>query len=168
MNNQKKILDKIIKKYKDKKGIIHCVTFELSNWLQEYYNDNKRFIFHTPETRDEALHKHMNSPEPTILVSPSMMEGINLIGELGRFQIILKIPFPNLGSNNIKKRKNDYPEWYPYDTCCTLIQAYGRSIRDFDDYCDTYILDDSFSNLLKFNYKYLPNWFTDAIKILKI
>lgn len=168
--NQKKMVDKIINKYKDKKGIIHTVNFELSNLLKEYYKDNDRFIFHDsePNSRDAALYKHLHSDKPTIIVSPSMQEGVDLKGELSRFQVVMKIPYPFLGSNNIKQRQRDFPEWYNWKTCASLIQMTGRSIRSEDDHCNTFILDDTFSNLLKYNYKYLPSWFTDAIKILKM
>lgn len=165
--NQKRIIDNIINKNHDKKGIIHTTNYEISKWLEEHYKNNKRFIFHTSETRDESLFKHMQSTEPTILVSPSMMNGVDLRDNLSRFQIIMKIPYPNISSNKIKKRQKDLNEWYNWKTCCDLIQMYGRSIRNESDYAETYILDDSFSNILKFNYKYLPNWFTNAIKILK-
>jgi len=136
-------------------------------WIEESFSNNKRFIFHTSETRDEALYKHMHSTEPTILVSPSMMNGVDLKDDLSRFQIIMKIPYPNISSNKIKKRQQDFGEWYNWKTCADLIQMYGRSIRSEEDNAETYILDDSFSNILKYNYKYLPNWFTEAIKILK-
>lgn len=165
--NQKGFIDKIIKKNKDTKGIIHTTNYEISQWIEESFSNNKRFIFHTSETRDEALYKHMHSTEPTILVSPSMMNGVDLKDDLSRFQIIMKIPYPNISSNKIKKRQQDFGEWYNWKTCADLIQMYGRSIRSEEDNAETYILDDSFSNILKFNYKYLPNWFTEAIKILK-
>ena len=32
--------------------------------------------------------------------------------------------------------------WYAYKTVASLVQAYGRGMRNEDDYCDTYILDD--------------------------
>lgn len=166
--NQKKYIDKIIKKYIDKKGIIHSGTYEVTNWLKEYYKDNDRFIFHTPEDREESLQKHLTSTKPTILVSPSMITGIDLIGDLSRFQLLLKIPYPNLGSSKIKKRLDEFPEWYSFKTCSDILQACGRSVRSFDDKAETFILDDSFSNILKYSYKFLPHWFKESIKVLKI
>lgn len=165
---QKSVLDKIIKKYSNDKGIIHCVNYEISNWIKEYYKDNDRLLFHTSDDRDEVLRNHLTSTKPTILVSPSMMTGIDLKDDLSRFQIIMKMPFGNLKSEKIKKRLKDNKEWYAWDCCSNLIQMTGRSVRSMDDFCDTFILDDSFSNVLKFNYKYLPEYFTEAIKILKI
>lgn len=164
---QKKVLDKIVSRNKDKKGIIHTTNYEISNWIKEYYKDNDRFLFHTTDDRDKILYQHMTSTKPTILVSPSMMNGVDLKDELSRFQIIIKIPYPNIKSQKIKKRQKDYPDWYNWKTVVDLIQSYGRSIRSEEDWCETYILDESLSNVMRYNYKYLPEYFTDAIKLLK-
>lgn len=165
---QKNVLDKIVKKYKDSKGIIHTTNYEISNLIEEYYKNDDRFLFHTSENRDDVLKHHITSVKPTILVSPSMMQGVDLKDELSRFQVIMKIPYPNIKSNKIKKRQSEYKDWYSWKTCADLIQMYGRSIRSETDYSDTYILDDSFSSILKFNYNFLPEYFTEAIKILKL
>ena len=164
---QKEILDKIINRNKDKKGIIHTTNYEIAGWIKEYYKDNSRFLFHTPDDRDKVLYEHVTSTKPTILVSPSLMNGVDLKDELSRFQVILKIPYPNIKSEKIKKRQKDYPQWYAWKTCVDLIQSYGRSIRSETDWAETYILDESLSNILKYNYKYLPEYFTEAIKLLK-
>ena len=160
-------IKKILKKYKDKKGIIHTSTYEFANWIQENIHD-KRLIFHKPDNKDDALQKHLNSNLPTVLVSPSMHTGVDLKNELSRFQIIMKIKYPFLGSTVIKKRKELKPKWYSYKTVVNTLQQYGRSIRSMSDYADTFIIDSSFSDLMLYSGKLIPEWFTDAVKILKI
>ena len=164
---QIKYIDKILKKNKDKKGIIHSGNYEITQWLQEQYM-NPRLIFHTPENRDEALQKHINSNYPSVLVSPSLSSGIDLKDDLSRFQIILKIPFPYLGSDKIKMRQKTNKDWYNWKTVVEFIQQYGRSIRNEDDWAETFVLDSSFSDVLKYNSKIMPRWVTNSIKILKI
>lgn len=164
---QKEYIYKIIKRNKNKKGIIHAGNYEIAKWVEKEFSNDKRFIFHTPDTRTEALNNHIISDKPTILVSPSMMNGVDLKDDLSRFQIILKIPYPNMKSNKIKKRMSDYKKWYNWKTVCDFIQAYGRSIRSIDDHAETYVLDESFSDLLKYNYDIIPKYITDAIKTLK-
>jgi len=161
-------IDKIIKRNSDKKGIIHTGNYEISGWLKEHYGEKSRMIFHETEDRNEALNQHISSELPTILVSPSMMNGVDLKDDLSRFQIILKIPYPNIKSKKIKKRQKDNKDWYNWKTVVDLIQSYGRSVRSDEDWAETYILDSSLSNIMKFNYKYLPRYFTDAIKMLKM
>ena len=164
---QKVYIEKILKKYENDKGIIHTFNYELAGWIQNEIFD-KRLLFHTTKNREEILNKHMSSKEPTVLVSPSMHVGIDLKRQLSHFQIIAKMPYPNISSEKIKARQKSNKEWYNFTLCSSLIQAYGRSVRDELDFADTYILDDSFSSVIANNSKYLPRWFTDAIKTLKI
>jgi Rad3-related DNA helicase len=164
---QLKYIDKILQKNKDKKGIIHSSSYEFTEWLQEQYM-NERLIFHTPENRDEMLQKHINSDFPSVIVSPSMMTGIDLKDDLSRFQIILKIPFPYLGSEKIKMRQKTNKDWYAWKTVVDLVQMTGRSVRSHDDWAETFILDSSFSDILKYNSRLIPKWFIDAIKVLKV
>jgi len=101
------------------------------------------------------------------IVSPSMMSGIDLKDDLSRFAIILKIPYPNISSNKIKSRQRSNRDWYDWKTIVDIIQTYGRTVRSEDDYSDTFILDSSLSDILKYKSKYLPRYFTNAIKTLK-
>jgi Rad3-related DNA helicase len=63
---------------------------------------------------------------------------------LSRFQIIAKVPFPNLGDKYISVKKDLLPKWYAYQTAKTIVQSYGRSVRNENDYAVTYILDSDF------------------------
>ena len=47
--------------------------------------------------RDEVITKHIDSTEPTVLISPSLHLGLDLKDDLSRFQIIVKVPYGNLG-----------------------------------------------------------------------
>lgn len=165
--NQKKILSKIFKKHKKDKGIIHTANYELQRWVGEAFDSTEKLLSHTSNDRNEILNAHYNSNEPTILVSPSMHVGVDLPGNFSRFQVMLKMPYPNLGSEKIKKRMQTMKEYYGITTVRNLIQSYGRSIRSKEDYADTYIIDSSFDNVLKWNGKYFPKWFTDAIQFVE-
>lgn len=74
------------------------------------------------------------------------------------------MPYPSLGSEQVKVRKEVDLEWYIYQTVMPLMQSYGRGIRDKTDYCKFYILDMDFEQLLN-EYGYLFNeYFTEAIR----
>jgi Rad3-related DNA helicase len=164
-NKQIGVINKILKKYKDKKGIIHTYNYELSNWIKDRIKDD-RLMFHDSKNREVVYRKFIKSPLPSIIVSPSMMTGIDLKGDLARFSIILKMPYPNISSNKIKSKQQSNQNWYSFYTISTLIQMYGRTIRSIDDYSDTFILDSSFSNLIKYNSNYIPKYITNAIKLI--
>lgn len=78
---------------------------------------------------------------PAILLTPSGFEGLDLAGDLSRYQIILKAPFGSLGEARMKKILASYPDIYSLLTTMKLVQGAGRSVRGPDDYATTYMLD---------------------------
>ncbi len=153
----------LLKEHKDEKGIIHCHTYKIAKYISDNIKDD-RLLFHSSDDRIDALNFHIQSKEPTVLVSPSFTEGVDLTGKLSRFQIIVKMPFPFLGDNYVKEKMDRVGNWYNWQTLKTVIQASGRSIRDYDDYAITYILDSDWIFLKSRNTKMLPLWFTKAIQ----
>lgn len=159
------VIEKILKKYKDNRGIIHTTNYEISKWLYNAVKD-KRLIFHETDNREEQLDK-MKKKKNGIIVSPSMTSGISMDEDLSRFQVLMKVPYPNISSNKVKARQSSNKKWYTWRTIVDIVQAYGRSTRSETDWSHTFILDSSFGDLLKFNRKMMPKYFVDAIKILR-
>jgi Rad3-related DNA helicase len=159
------VIKRILEKNNEHKGIIHTSNYELSKWIQASIKDT-RLIFHESKTREKALSSHLTSKKETVIVSPSMFTGVDLKDDLSRFQIILKVPFPNLTSKKIKRRLETKPEWYNWKTLIDLLQAYGRSIRNDDDWAETYILDECFDQVLL--NKLAPKYFLEALKTKKL
>ena len=160
------VLNKILNKYKDKKGIIHSNSFELSSWIQGAIK-NERLIFHDSDGQAAALDRHFTSDSDTVIVSPSLHTGISFDDSKARFQIIAKIPYPSLASQKNKLRQKSDPEWYSWRTCVSLLQSLGRINRSKSDFGDSIILDESFSDVLKYSSKYIPDWIQAAIKRVK-
>jgi Rad3-related DNA helicase len=169
------IIKNILKKYKDKNGIIHTTNYEIADWIKNAIDDD-RLIKHDPETREDIVTKFLKEGKKirsedeektnSVMISPSLMSGISLDEDLSRFQIIMKVPYPNISSNKIKSRQKADKNWYNWFTCVQIIQMAGRSVRSENDWAHTFILDSSFSDILKTT-SYLPRWFTDAIILLK-
>jgi Rad3-related DNA helicase len=159
------IINKILEKNATNKGIIHSGNYEFSRRIESSIK-NPRLIVHESKTREESLSLHIRSEQETVIVSPSMINGIDLKDDLSRFQVILKVPFPNLISKKIKKRLETNSEWYSWKTLVDILQAYGRSIRNDQDWAETYILDECFDQVL--NNQSLPQYFKEALKIKKL
>ncbi len=156
-------IKKLLDKYKGKKGIIHCGNYELWEWLKKDVKDS-RLIFASPEDRQKSIDKHINATNDSVIVSPSMKQGVDLKDDLSRFQIILKMPYPSLASKVNKRRSEKNKNWYSWMTVMDVIQSYGRSIRSDVDYADTIILDSCFSDIMTQHGSMLPSYFTEAIK----
>ena len=99
-------------------------------------------------------------------MSPSLHTGLNLKDERSRFQILIKIPYPNKGDRWISAKMRIDPDWYNWQTKLRLLQAYGRSVRSKDDWANTYVLDFYFVDFV--NKNVLPDWFTMAISSAKL
>jgi len=158
----KNAVKEIMKQHKNEKGIIHCHTYKIANYLKKNIR-SKRILIHNSQNRDEILRKHMTSKEPTVLLSPSMTEGVDLKGDLSRFQIICKVPYPYLGDPIIRKRMAKNSKWYPMKTAMNIVQAYGRSVRTINDRAVTYILDSDWKYFYQRNADVFPAGFDESI-----
>jgi Rad3-related DNA helicase len=135
-----KMVTEILANHKKEKGIIHCRTYTIANYLKRNIKDS-RLLIHGSDDRDEVLARHMASSKPTVLLSPSMTEGVDLRDDASRFQIICKLEFPYLGDKIVRKRMNKWKWWYDFQTAKSFMQAIGRSVRSESDHAVTYILD---------------------------
>ena len=160
-------IQKLLDKYKKKKGIIHTNSFELAKWIENSIN-NPRLVFHDSSNKDEVLRMHMESDEPTVIVSPSMDTGVSFDNDSARFQIIAKVPYPSLASQKNKMRQMNNPDWYSWKTVSGLIQMTGRPVRSEIDYADTIIIDGGFGDVIKHSSQYLPDWIQEAIKKVNV
>lgn len=159
---------KILQLHKQDKGIIHVSSHYIANEIYKNLNLDRLVIVQGYNNRDEMLDYHYQNGNNTVLISPSLMQGIDLKDDLSRFQIIAKVPFPNLGSSYISIKKDLIQDWYAYQTAKTIVQAYGRSIRNQKDYAITYILDGDFIWFFKKNARLFPKYFKEAISHGKI
>ena len=151
-NNLPKIVDmvdEILSKRPNEKGLIHTGSYKIQKYLQEHFEWNDRVLCPDPSEREDAIKEHISSKEPTVLISPSITEGFDGKGDLCRFQIICKIPYPSLGDRRTSILANRDWGWYHYQTLKTVIQAVGRGCRSPKDWCSTYILDAGFDTFIK-------------------
>jgi len=163
-----RVVDKIFTTHNDEKGIIHCNSYALGKQIVDHFMRTPhapRILFpKSAEERDAKKLVHETSPEPTVLVSPSMTEGYDFKDDLARWQIIAKMPYPYLGDQQVAAKKDRDPDWYALQTAMTVIQACGRIVRSETDHGVTYILDADF-NLLWDRYKrFFPPWFQAAMQ----
>ena len=161
------VIREILENHSDEKGIIHTVSYQCKEFLMKELND-PRLIDHETGNREKVLEEFKESDEPLVLISPSMNEGVDLPGDQCRFQIIYKIPYPNISDKQTKIRKGKEKIWYDYQTAINLVQTYGRGMRSEDDYCKTYFIDSRIKNYIKrdsFRNNLIPDFFKEAIDL---
>ena len=161
-----KTVNNIMSIHKNEKGIIHTTSYFQLEYIKNNLNKEnlQRLIESGPNTdRIETLQRHSQNPRPTVLISPSFYQGLDLKDDLSRFQIITKIPYPDLSDKKVAALRKKDMNWYLWNTIVRLTQTYGRSIRSQEDHASTYILDSNINYLLRNVNDMFPSWFTEAI-----
>ena len=158
INKIKELLDK----HKNEKGVIHTSSNEQAYWLIENLKEYP-LMFVGGEDRNIVLKKFTESSENLVLIGASIKDGVDFKGDLCRFQIIFKVPYPQL-NEQVKYRKALDKSWYYYQAVMSIMQAYGRGIRDKNDWCVMYIIDSDFINLFDFNKSFFNEYFIEAVQ----
>lgn len=166
--NMVEAIEAILLDHKGDKGIVHAHTYGNAEYLRENVEKKygKRLLFHGAGDRDVILAEHYARPDDTVLVSPSMAEGVDLKDDYSRFQIIMKVPYPYLGDPLVKRKMELNEMWYPYQTIKIICQMLGRSVRNMDDRADTYILDSNFASFYRRYKGMFPSWFHEAYRVM--
>ena len=132
------------------KGLIHSVSYELGEAVWGLMRRQDRVLLHRRgDRREEVVAKFRTMERDVWLMSPSMGVGEDFPYDAARSQIILKLPFPNLGDPLVQARRRQYPEWYLYSTAQALWQMYGRVMRSEDDAGETVLLDENYDMIVK-------------------
>jgi ATP-dependent DNA helicase DinG len=158
------VIAKLLDHHDGQKGIIHAHSYRILRYLVASLPDTKRLIYHFDSaTREDALKRHLESRASSVLLTPSMTEGVDLADDQARWQIIIKVPYPYLGDPQVNGRRAIDPAWYEWRTALRMVQAYGRAVRSDEDHATTYVLDALFPSWLSRMRGRLPVWFTEAV-----
>ncbi|HET8686541.1 MAG TPA: helicase C-terminal domain-containing protein, partial [Methanosarcina sp.] len=102
------------------------------------------------------------SSEPLVFISPVCQQGVDFKGDRGRFQIVLRVPYPNTSDPLMSfKVENDF-NWYNYQALIVFGQMVGRVNRAPDDYGATFLMDERFNRFISRNSRKLPQWLQKA------
>lgn len=166
-------VSELIDKYPNDRILVHTVSYDLAKMITAYlqfgpYESMGRAIltYINSAGREAALAEYKQSARG-VLVAPSMDRGIDLPGDLCRVQIIVKVPFPNLGDKQVSARMHSQggQQWYAIQTVRTIMQMCGRGVRSDTDHAITYILDSQFrSNIWTKSQGLFPRWWRDGVR----
>jgi Rad3-related DNA helicase len=123
-------------------------------------------IWHDETNKAEAIERFLTNGG--IMLGAGMSEGLDLKGDLCRTQIITTLQFPNIADPWVSKRKAlpDGEEWMIGEVMKVLRQQVGRGTRGENDYCENYVLDNRFANVINKARKLgmCPNHFFESIE----
>lgn len=153
--------------------LVHTVSYP---WNRALYNGLKggdhghRLLTYESSDEKEATLEDFKHRPGAVLLGPSLDRGVDLKDDLCRVIIITKVPYPNLGDEQTKKRFFGTGaagrSWYTTQTIRSIVQMTGRAMRHKEDSCISYILDAQFKSNLWSNAmgrNRFPRWWTDAL-----
>jgi Rad3-related DNA helicase len=158
-------IDEIMGNHVGERGVIHTTSYRQANYIMQHLSEPNKARLTTTEgspDRSSLLRGH-GVRTASVLISPSLFQGVDLKDELSRFQVIVKVPYPDLSDRRtgVLLRRNQ--TWYDWQTALRLVQTYGRSVRSETDHAVTYVLDSNFTSFLGTHRDLFPAYFLEAL-----
>jgi Rad3-related DNA helicase len=150
----------LLQNLKNYRGIVHTVNFEIARSLAKRQIPGA--IVQTSSSESSYLAGKFRAGQGRVLIGPAFLRGLDLPGDLGRFVIFPKIPFPDLREE--APEGVDWQRWYYWVTLRNLLQGSGRCSRAPDDWSVVFILDANFSWFYHQNWTMFPNWWHLALR----
>jgi len=157
----------VMARHPDAKGLIHAHSYDIAERLVSHLEElgvRRRVRTHGREDRDEALTAWKACDDASAFVSVKMEEALDLEGDLARWQVLCKAPFPNTRDSRVAARLEEGAwDWYYRTALRTVIQACGRIVRAPDDEGATYLADASLPDLFERARGAMPDWFREQV-----
>lgn len=155
---------RIIKDRADRKGIIHTVSYdrarELITWLRDNEPDAHRLVMtHEPYNLETRVSQFKASRSARVFISPSLTTGYDFPGPECEYVVWLKLPFPNMGSAVMKAREARDHSYPGYLMMQELMQGSYRGMRRASDWCEIFLLDDTWTYARSRFRSYISPWF---------
>lgn len=157
------ILKTILSKFPDVKGLVHTPSYHANTRLFEELEDTGRVMTHERENFQEKLNEFYDAKTSLVFLSPICQEGVDFKDDRARFQVILRVPYPNAGDKFTKTVMEEDFQWYNRKALIVFGQQYGRVNRSERDVGATILVDSRFPRFIANNRKKLPKWVLDAV-----
>lgn len=156
------VFDRFMELWQDYKGIIQSRSYDWTKFILSYSRHTDWMISNKRgESVDSIVSQFRQSTVPSVLVSPSVTEGYDFIHDDARWQIIVKVPFPDSRDIIVKARCEKDKEYRNYLAAQSLLQQYGRTTRSTDDWSMVIIVDEHWWQWFKGKAKF-PAYFRAA------
>lgn len=148
-------------------GIVHTASYQRAAQVLQHSRYSDCMITHTSSRElPAAIAKFRTAKSPVVLVSPSVMTGVDFPGDLARWHVMLKLPFPNLADAHFAAQLKREPRLSDHCAATALVQAYGRAVRGPDDWAEFIVVDGNGQWFMMTDYakRQFPRWFTAAVR----
>jgi Rad3-related DNA helicase len=157
--------DQIIRGRQDRKGLIHTVSYDRARDIIASSQYRHLMMSHSNAWEAQkaiAAFKAKPQDSGAILVSPSIDTGHDFPGEEARYQIIIKVGFPDTRSPVMAERQKLDKAYGIYLALIKLVQSAGRIVRGPEDWGETFIIDAHAGWVVWKYQEFVPKYFLDA------
>ena len=136
------------------KGIVLWPSYR---WMHNYLEHleerpvaQHRLLYHSSsEDANEVLEQFKEAAVPTILMSPTAYQAIDLPDDACRFIVIVRPFWPSIPPGTLSwHRSRRLPGFMLHTASLKMIQAAGRGFRNEDDWCEVYVVDKGLGNFI--------------------
>jgi hypothetical protein len=155
-------MDAAIEARLDRKGLIHAVSYARTKDIiaRSAYRDI--MVVHDSRNTKEVVEEFKRAEPPLILVSPSITTGWDFPFDAAHYQLIPKVPFPDMRSALMAARMKEDRGYLAHVTLQILVQMCGRVARDPKDLGETLVFDAMCQWLVNRNRRQIPRFFLQA------
>ena len=155
-------IDMIIGRRLDRKGVVHTHSYERM-YLFTKNSKHRDIMYSNNKWNTQTIVEEFRKAEPpAVIASPTLSTGWDFPMKDCEFQVIGKLPFPNISDGLLAHRVKESPGLIDYMTMQTLVQTTGRGMRSAEDQCETFIVDDSIQWYMDRNRGLAPLWFLES------
>jgi ATP-dependent DNA helicase DinG len=158
-------VDEIMARHAGERGIIHTTSYHQTRYIMDHVSQLNKARLSSSEgvSSRSALIRAHGANDESVLISPSLYQGVDLKDELSRFQILVKVPYPDLSERRTRVKLDRDSGWYDWQTALRMVQTYGRSVRSETDHAVTYVLDSNFPFFIRKHRDLFPDYFLEAL-----
>jgi Rad3-related DNA helicase len=149
------------------RGVVHT-TYDLARKLRARLGADPRFWWHSADNARRVYREWREAPGAPVLVACGMAEGIDLPGDLCRWQVVTKVPYPSLADAAVLAKAQSRPQWFRWHAARDIQQAVGRSTRGADDWSVTYVVDSAFWPLFMDHPDLWPPGFRESVSVVGV
>ena len=131
------------------KGIVLWPSYR---WMNEFLDTctvaEGKLVYHSSsQDANDALETFKEAAAPSVFMSPTAYQGIDLPGKECRFVIIVRPFWPVVSPGTLDWfRSRKLPGFMFHSAGLKMVQAAGRGFRTEDDWCEVYIVDKGTGN----------------------
>lgn len=154
-------MDRLIDDRLDLKGITHSVSYAYAERFAQ--ESRHEIITHKPRDGQRVISDFLGDPTPGHLASPILTEGLDFWGWKARYCFWWKVPTVYSKDPLTAVRKKRDPTYTIYLAGKTVLQGYGRLMRDFTDGGECFMFDSHWGKWMIKSFPW-PKYFRAAWK----